>query len=328
MDIKSLLITKDRFYASLRTFFKEQGFTEVETPVLCSSPGAEAHIEAFSTILEFNDKKRDIRYLINSPEFQMKSLLVYLDKIFQITKSFRNKEISRLHNPEFTILEWYRNHSIVQDLISDSKNLISFIFNEFHIPGPTLEIVSYDSLFEEYLNLTPSDFNSLDSLLGYLNGSGRILQSQHILKNIKNSSTLDEAINILYVNYIETILQKQKWNGIIYPFPSLFTTLSKNFLQNPALAERMELYLNGIEISNGFLEIDNYEDFINRLNVIYNYRQQNNLPIYPVDERYLELLKNNLLPPHSGIALGCDRLLMVLLGSHNIQDILPFSIAG
>lgn len=314
MNLEDICTARNKLNGSIRDFFLRRSFIEVETPLLWKSPGVEAHIDPFE-IVSGDDSPL---YLIHSPEFQMKCLTARFRKIFQITRSFRKNESSPLHNPEFSILEWYRSPADIQPIIDDLVELLEHIFTSFDKPCPSLPRVSYDAIFEQHLSIVPSRITSLEDLRRRL---------ANVLKDeIRDCRSLEEAITLLYVHRVEPELVKRKWSGLVYPFPSCFPTLAAVIPNHPELADRVELYIDGIEIANGFTEINDIETFLKRLASINRIRLQDNRDAPPADPVYLERLRGKNLPQAAGIAVGIDRLLMKLLDLESIDEVILFPL--
>lgn len=291
-----------RITALLREFFTHNGFLEVETPILCSSPGVECHLAAFDLFVGSSKK-----YLSTSPEYHMKRLLaVGLERIFQVTRAFRAGEMGRRHNPEFTIVEWYRIGVGYEAIMEDCEALLAYLCRGLHGTTKLPEVFGMRRDFDFTPPYRRTSFFQAFEEAGY---------SPHL--------PLDERFLVLS-EHIEPNLGSSG-PEFLYDYPADQASLARLKPTNPNVAERFELYVTGIELANGFTEITDPDDFIARCEHESAERRRLNLPQYPIDERYVAMLKNGL-PPCAGVALGLDRLVMVLTGAKKIQEVMAFPI--
>lgn len=296
-----------QLYAKIRAFFSERNILEVETPLLCQHTVTDPHIESFSVPIEKNKNY----FLQTSPEYAMKRLLAAgSNSIYQITKSFRRGETGRQHNPEFTILEWYRvgfNHHDLMDEIN--------LFLQVVINTKPAEKISYQNLFLQYLNIDPFKINLTE------------LKKMIAEKNIHVDTQYmghDTALQILLSHLIEPQL------GInaplfLYDFPPSQAALSKIRHDKPTVAERFELYINGSEIANGFHELTDPAEQENRFQKNQLTREKNHQTVPDIDYYFLTALQSGL-PDCAGVAIGIDRLLMQYAKTSHIHDVIGFPI--
>src|SRR5262245_47166279 len=218
------LLARERIVDGIRRFFKSRGFVEVETPLLVRSPGMEPHLEVFETELITAGGRRSRAFLTTSPEYGMKKLLAAgLPRIFQVCKAFRNREeISRGHNPEFTILEWYRAGADYTALMDDCEELL----DELGSPG-RIERLSVEEAFRRYAGM------SLDDLAA------------------DAETTWEQAFHLVLLNQIEPHLRRT----ILYDYPIQLAALARPKPTDPRYAERFELYVGGLELANAFSEL-------------------------------------------------------------------------
>ncbi len=282
---------------AIRDFFRTRGHLEIETPLLCRSPGIDRHVDALAVA--------GGGYLATSPEFQMKRLLAGgSGPIFQVTRSFRAGERGRLHNPEFAILEWYTPGRSHLDMMTDTETLVREVAGALDRAGflarrpeaGPFRRISVDDTFWELAGWRPSrEFDEgrffadlMDRVEPFLAGLGGIF---------------------------------------LHGFPIALASLARPSPSDPLVAERFELYLDGIEICNGFGELGDRGEHERRFAEQNRARAAAGKEPYPLDERFLDALESGL-PDCSGNALGIDRLLMVLTGASTIDEVIPFPHAG
>ncbi len=297
-----MLQLRTKLYQDIRNFFADRQVLEVETPILSVASVPEPTIEPLYA--NYSDKTR--LFLQTSPELAMKRLLAAgSGAIFQITKVFRNDEAGRWHNPEFSMLEWYQPGFKQADLI---KEVDEFFQTLLHC-GPA-ECLDYCSVFEQYTGLHPLD-TSLTELQKYV-------------KNMQDTQSLDRdaCLQLIISQQIEVKLGQDR-PTIIQNFPASQAALARKNIDNPQLAERFEVYIQGIELANGFYELTDPIEQRQRFNQDLVTRRKLNLPTYPLDEDFLAALEAGL-PDCSGVAIGLDRLLMLITGAKHINEVLVF----
>lgn len=294
-------------YKKIRDFFFKKGVLEVETPLLCQHTVTDPHIESFKVPVTLS---KDY-FLQTSPEYAMKRLLATGSGcIYQITKSFRIGEAGHQHNPEFSMLEWYRIGFTHHDLMHELDELLQYC-----LETKPAEKVSYQQLFLTYLNIDPhnSDLTQLK----------QVISANNIQMNL---TTLDHdtALQILLSHLIEPKLGIEK-PLFLYDFPPSQAALSKI---NNGVAERFELYINGSEIANGFHELTDPAEQKTRFEKNQCDRKTRGQFIPNIDYYLIDALEKGL-PDCSGVAIGLDRLLMQIIKTKAIQDVIcfPFSIA-
>lgn len=299
--------------AKLRQFFAERNILEVETPLLCQHTVTDKHIESFliKSPGEANNPAQTY-YLQTSPEYAMKRLLAAgSGPIFQITKAFRQGEVGRFHNPEFSMLEWYRPSFNHHELMDEVDLLLQFLFN-----CSPAKRSSYQQLFINVIDIDP--------LQCQLNDLHEFLKTQHITdeKQIKKFDK-DTALQLILSHVIEPNLGKQA-PIFIYDFPSSQAALAKIRYDNPPVAERFEAYFQGIEIANGFHELIDANEQQHRFQQDQLWRKANNRTVPPIDKYLLAALQSGL-PNCAGVAMGIDRLLMLFLKTTLLQDVIAFN---
>lgn len=291
-------------YQKIRAFFAARNIMEVETPLLCQYTVTDPHIQSFSVSV-----KNKLHYLQTSPEYAMKRLLASgSGAIYQITRAFRNGELGRQHNPEFSMLEWYRPEFNHHDLMQEVDLLLQATVNS--LPA---EKISYRELFFQYFNINPLtiDLGSLKKLIMNTN----ISVDTNLLDH-------DTALQILLSHCMEPQLGLQK-PLFLYDFPPSQAALSKIRYDHEPVAERFELYLHGTEIANGFHELQDPIEQQKRFEQNQLARAKNQQSIPEIDHYFLDALKMGL-PNCSGVALGLDRLMMAALSVKNIDEVIAF----
>ena len=309
----------------IRAFFDSQDFIEVETPALQICPTIDAHIHGFKTKF-FDHSLTPVGnyYLQTSPEFDMKKLLVAgMQRIYQICHVYRNAEISRLHSPEFTMIEWYRTDDNYKSIMEDCIDLLRHIAKNIGIqhykhrgrecdPFAPFEIISVSDAFEKYAGL---------DLSLYLDDSDKFANALEVSGiRVAEDDQWDDLFFRVMAEKIEPYLGAGH-PTILYDYPVCMASLSKRKEDDPRYAERFELYVCGVELANAFSELTDaeeqrarYEQEMQIKENIYGYR-------YPPDEDFFKALDYGM-PESGGIALGIDRLVMLACGANDIKDVL------
>ncbi len=300
-------LVREKVVDIIRHFFKGQGFHEVFTPVLVPIPSIEPNLEVFETLLRSPSyrrapKKTKRAFLIMSPEFSIKKLLAAgIGSCFEITKCFRNEEeVSPLHNPEFTMLEWYRVGANYRDVMKDFENLFLKIIggNKLEYQGQTYDLslpwprIKIEDAFKKY--------------------AGR-----DVLK------VSDEDFYKIYFNEIEPELLKLKKPYFFYDYPISQAALARKKTSDPRFAERFEVFLAGIELGNCFSELTDAAEQKKRFEADLAERRKAGKTDYPIDEDFIEALKSGM-PVSSGIAVGIDRLVMLAADVPSVSDTIFF----
>lgn len=309
---------------ALRKFFDEQGFWEVETPALQTMPSADMHIHGFKTEYFGADlKKARDYYLHTSPEFGMKKLMVAgVTDLYQICKVYRNGEGSKLHSPEFTMLEWYRAGADYRDIMKDCERLLRAIAKTLKIekfrygdmscnPYETMRHYSVAQAFFKYAGI------DLNIALESRNAFAMLVKKQGI--RIVDSDNWDDIFHAVMAEKIEPHLG-QGAPAILYDYPVSMACLSKK-AKDERFAERFELYVCGVELANAFTELTEPAEQRQRFEQEMKAKQAQYGFSYPVDEDFLSALEYGM-PEAAGIALGVDRLVMLACGADDIENVL------
>ena len=281
---------------AIRQFFIDHGYLEVETPYRIPAPAPESYIDAIPS--------RDW-FLHPSPELCMKRLLAAgHEKIFQICRCWRDGERGTLHIPEFTLLEWYRANCDYMDLMVECEALIQWISSRIGLGD---EISFRD---REIRLSSPWERFSVEEVFKRF--------ARVSMKTALENGRFDEVM----VQEIEPHLGVEK-PTFIYDFPAERGALAHLKSENPALAERFELYIGGLELANAFSELIDPVEQRKRFHSEEAFRRSMNKPPYPVPEKFLAELEG--MPPSAGIALGVDRMVMVFLDAKTIDEVVAFT---
>ena len=305
----ALLHKRAELYQSIRLFFAEKGVLEVDTPILSQSASCDVNLDSFSTT--FNQRPY---YLQTSPEFSMKRLLASgSGSIFQIAKSFRQGESGRYHNPEFALLEWYRLEFKMNDLIEEVVELLMNCFNE----NLSFSSVSYERLFHRYTNINPHQATT-EELLAYAASEGNPEMASVC------GDSLSNCLDYVFSQYIQPKL-KLNLVYIVTDYPVCMAMLAKLSDQKLPTAKRFEVYFKNIELANGYEELTDAEEQQQRFQQELKERADNGVDSVPMDGYLLAAMEHGL-PNCSGVALGLDRLLMLMTNAASIDEVLTFPV--
>jgi lysyl-tRNA synthetase class 2 len=302
--------------SNIRAFFSNKAVLEVETPLLSHTIGTDPQLAFFTTNYDL-PHLQDRLFLQTSPEFAMKRLLAAgCGSVYQICKSFRNGESGRFHNPEFTLLEWYRVDFTLSELMDEVAELIVSLFAE-HQPLSGVERHSYQAIFQQYTDLDALVFSYSDYCAYAL---------AHELPEAVTLCEHDHALwlHVLFSHKVQPYLGDNAL-CMVYGYPVCQSSLARINADDPRTTDRVELFINGVELGNGFYELTDADEQNQRFNDEIALRQQRKLADVVKDDRLIAALQAGL-PECSGIAIGLDRLLMLLSKSASIEDVLSFSI--
>ncbi|WP_404409754.1 elongation factor P--(R)-beta-lysine ligase [Pseudidiomarina marina] len=308
----SLDILRQRaaLFQTIRNFFQQRNVLEVDTPILGRFGVTDLHLENLETTLSFFPNQRF--QLQTSPEYAMKRLLAaYGQSIYQLGKVFRDDEVGRFHNPEFTMLEWYRINFTMQDLINEAVTLLRDVLGAREVHQTT-----YQRLFQKYLNLDP-----LTASIAELENC--LVNDERIADLVKRETDKDTLLQLAMSLVIEPQLKKSDIT-VVERFPASQAALAE-LDDDERVALRFEVYVGGIELANGYQELTHAAHQQLRFNHDNQLRKQFGKNMKPTDFRLLEALDAGM-PNCSGVALGFDRLLMLVTGVSDIRQVLPFSI--
>lgn len=303
-----VLRARARMLAGIREFFAERDVLEVETPILSHAGNTDPHLESFSVTLPGGMR----RYLHTSPEFAMKRLLAAgSGAIYQVARVFRADERGRLHNPEFSMLEWYRPGWDHHQLMTEIDELLRRL-----IGTPAADRITYAEAFTTYCAIDPHEAD-IEIL--------RAVSSQRGIQLIDADAahlTRDEWLDLLLSHVVAPALGRDR-AVFIYDFPANQAALARVRPGVPAVAERFELLLDGVELANGFHELVDAVEQRRRFAVDLATRRATGLDEVPLDESLLAALEAGL-PACAGVALGLDRLLMRICSEADLGAVLAF----
>lgn len=295
-DRRRNLEIRSRVLQSIRRFFVDHGFIEVETPVRLPAPALELHIDA---------EPAGDWFLRTSPELHMKRLLAEgMGNLFQIGPCFRRGERGARHNPEFTMLEWYRANADYRHILADMKGLIAAVFAE--VAGSYR--VGYGGHDIEVMPMWEC-VSVRDAFL------------QHAGWDVLAVFDPDR-FDLDLVNKVEPALPHDR-PVVLMDYPIQQAALARPKAADPRVAERWELYIGGLEIANAFSELTDAAEQRRRFVACAEERRAAGQPVYPLDEEFLKALERGL-PPCAGVALGVDRLVMLVAGADEIGDVRSF----
>ncbi|MBA2662808.1 MAG: EF-P lysine aminoacylase GenX [Bradymonadaceae bacterium] len=307
-----------------RRFFAERDFLEVETPAWVESPGTDIYLNPFEA--DFNldpgTAPPTLRgYLHTSPEFAMKRLLSEgFERIYQLTHVWRNGEVTALHNPEFTILEWYRAWQEVDEIIDDVEALVRRVLERsaHTLADAPFARRTMQEVFEAACGIDLLEALDFDTLHRAASARGLLSRRTH------TSRRWDELFFELVVSHLDPYLATL---GPIFvtDWPTELAVLARKNAHDPRTAERFELYIGGLELANGFGELTDPTEQRARFEADLIERQTLGLPTLPMPEKFLDALTHGM-PPSAGVALGVDRLLMLATGAKTISEVAPFAL--
>ncbi len=304
--------------ARIRAFFAERGVLEVETPALSAAAITDPNLASFAVSYTGPGPRHGwTLYLHTSPEFPMKRLLAAgSGSIYQIARVFRDGEAGRLHNPEFTLLEWYRvgfdHHRLMDEVTDLTTELLAG-----SVPLAEPERLSYRAAFQRYLGLDPHRATVAEL------AAGAERFAVPIPPGMPTNDT-DPWLDLLLTHRIEPRLGAGRLT-FLHDYPASQAALARLRPGDPPVGERFELYLNGIELANGFRELGDAGEQRRRFEAENAARRALGLPEMPVDEHLLAALAAGL-PDCAGVALGFDRLAMLAAGKKSLGEVLAFPL--
>lgn len=307
------LLKRAKIVNEIRHFFADRGVLEVETPTMSQATVTDVHLRAFETRFTGPGAAQGITlYLMTSPEYHMKRLLAAgSGPIYQMGRSYRNEEAGRYHNPEFTMLEWYRPHYDMYRLINEVDDLL-----QQTLECESAESLSYQQAFLRYLDIDPLTAEK-DKL--------REVAAKLDVSNIADTEEdRDTILQLLFMVGVEPHIGLEK-PTFIYHFLASQASLAEISSEDHRVAERFEVYYKGVELANGFRELTDAAEQRQRFERDNRKRASMGLPEQPIDENLLAALEHGFLEC-AGVALGIDRLIMLALGAERISDVIAFLV--
>jgi elongation factor P--(R)-beta-lysine ligase len=323
-DRRGFLLARNRIIAAIRAWFDAEGFLEVDVPALVVSPGNEAHLHAFKTVLINADASEETRYLHTSPEFACKKLLAAGEtQIFSLGHVFRNRERTATHAPEFTMLEWYRASRPYRKIIEDTLALVKVAADisgqaEFTWKGRACQVGSeaeWLTVNDAFLQYAGVDLLATIDAGGTSNRDALAQQSPVMFGS---SESWSDIFSRILVEKVEPRLGEERVT-VLYEYPSVEAALARPCLHDRRVAERFELYACGVELANGFGELTDAGEQRRRFVEEMNIKERTYGERYPIDEDLLRAL--TMMSDASGVAMGLDRLIMLASGATRIDQV-------
>jgi lysyl-tRNA synthetase class 2 len=323
---KEALVARAAIMRAVRGYFQVQNFLEVETPTRVFSPGQEVHIDAIPA--------SDGRYLMTSPEYHMKRLVAAgLPRIVQFCRCFRAEEAGPIHQPEFTMVEWYRAGGTMDDLVRDCEVIVEVAAravgnwptvsipanrrganqnNRFTIEAPFAR-TTVRELFSDHAGFKLRGDESSDELRNL---------AERAACRVGPDAGWDDIFYQVFLDRIESHLGVEH-PTVVLDWPLPMAALARRKADDPLTAERFELYAAGLELANAFGELTDPVEQRARFEAEAALRRQRGGAVYPIDEKLIEALGH--MPATCGIALGFDRLVMLVTGASHIREVLAFA---
>lgn len=291
-----------------RDFFFDRQITEVDCPIITKYASIDAHID----LMPVQYLEAETRYLHSSPEYGMKRLLsLGIGDIYQLSHVFRNESFGKKHNPEFMMAEWYRIDFSLKEMIDETVAFIQLFLGKMSVIKMSYREVFLKFTGIDYVTAVTSDFNQILKKHGIDPYSGIETEGK------------DAYLNLILGTVIEKELGKNEI-FVLYHYPSSQAALAKTLtVDNEIVAERFEIYHQGIELCNGYHELLNVDEQKKRLEISNQERLSLNKNALPLDIYFLDALKKGL-PECSGVAVGFDRLMMLRHNTTNIDQVIPF----
>ncbi|MEC9374843.1 MAG: EF-P lysine aminoacylase EpmA [Pseudomonadota bacterium] len=319
ISLKESIYQRAKFIQHIRSFFNKRQIMEVETPIINAFGVTEVHVENIPLSIG-----REKLWLRTSPEYHMKRLLAAgSGDIFQIGKCFRGRESGSKHQIEFTMVEWYRHEITFEEMYQECCQLIKELSNYSDKPIKKIKVHSYAESFKEHCHLDPmtADIKLLQS------ASKRFLDSVTMKRLCEHSGEDREFwLDLISSHLIHPALQPNEIH-VITDYPSTQAMLSRLKPGENNVSERFEIFLNGLELANGFHELCDEKEQSRRFEEDRKKRRNLGLPDMAADPQLLDALKSGL-PDCCGVALGLDRLIMAILNHKRIEKTLTFTPGG
>lgn len=292
-----------------RQFFADRKILEVETPALAAHATMDPNIASIRAVV--SDQPA---YLCTSPEYHMKRLLAagYPD-IYQIARVYRDGESGRFHLPEFTMAEWYRLGFGLHDMIGESIEFIALMLGDDSYSRHT-DSVSYTTAFAEALNIDPLQ-TTIETI------ASRLEADEDLIDRLGNDR--DAWLDLAMATVVAPSFAGQKLT-VIHHYPSSQAALARKCPDNPAFADRFEIYFGGLELANGFVELTDAGEQKERFQNDQAIRREKNVDVPEIDENFIGALEQGL-PACAGVAIGLDRLLVICCDTDDIQKVTTFT---
>lgn len=297
----------------IRAYFREQRFVEVDTPTLVPCPGLDPHVHSLGSV--DHDGRRD--WLVTSPELHLKRLIVGgMPRVFEVAHCFRAEELGPWHEPEFTLVEWYRAFADFTAVLRDTEQLVARVARALR---GSCELLRHTEGTPRVIDVTPP------------------FERCTIREAFARFARVDDAVSLaqqdetrffeILVNEVEPALAAEARPVFLTHYPRNQASLARPCPHDPSVAERFELYAGGVELCNGFSELTDPVEQRRRFEAERARRRAAGEPVYPLDEKFLRALEEGL-PPTAGNALGLDRLVVLALGLEQVALVRAFPAGG
>lgn len=324
------LKTQSQIIKLIRSFFDSRDYTEIHTPRLVGLPGQEPHLEPFWTFVKEPSALRPVPCaLITSPEYAMKRLLASgMDKIYDLGPCFRNNEPwDGTHDPEFLMLEWYRKNADLDSFMDETEEMVRFVDMAIRensdtnisespnrrIAGEPFRRITVVEAWKEYIDI---------DLVPLLNNRDVIVEiARDLDQPVEDSDSWDDIYFKIFLTYIEPKIGETP--TFLYRYPVSMAALAKKCQDDDRFADRVELYIGGLELANGFVELADADEQRKRFEEERDVRQSQGKETWDIDEKFLVDLPN--IGSAVGMAFGVDRMSMLMTGAKSINDVIPFS---
>ena len=317
------LVLRGRILRAVREWFTAAGFLEVETPTRVPAPGQEVHLDAFAAGAG--------RFLITSPEYHMKRLVAAgAARIFQITRAFRAEEQGPQHQPEFTIIEWYRANEPLETIADDCEALVraaataAGTFPLVPRRGPAGQGLRVEGGFERTTVAALLARHAGIDLAGDESAAALAAKARAAGVDLGSATAYDDVFFQIFLDRVEPQIGRDRPTFVFdWPLPLAALARAKPRAGKAPVAERFELYAGGLELANAFGELTDAGEQRARFEQESRQRALRGKTVYPLDEKLLAALP--LMPATSGVALGFDRLVMLATGAREIRDVIAFA---
>ena len=318
-EVKNVFIQRSKIIRSIRKYLDEQGFLEVETPILQPLYGG-ANARPFTTYHNALDQQF---YLRIADELYLKRLIIGgFEKVYEISKDFRNEGIDRNHNPEFTMLEWYEAYADYEKNMETVEVLIKYVADSLKITNVIWNDVTID--FSKPFSRKP-----IFKLMNDIFGMDLSNSDKYDLSDLCKQNGLDTKRDATYGQLMDELMKYTVEPTLIQPtfvtdYPKAISPLAKGHRNgNPELVERFELFIAGTEFANSFTELNDPIDQRERFEMQGRLLREGDEEAHPVDEQFLEAMETGM-PPTGGVGIGIDRLVMLMTGQRWIKDVILF----
>lgn len=325
---REILRLRSLVLAGIRAFFQERGFLEIDAPALVPLPGMEPHLDPMRVQPGLGGRGETVFYLHTSPEYCMKKMLsAGLERIYYLGHVFRAGELSQTHNPEFTLLEWYRAGEDYRSGMADCEELVGYLAGllgrgkeilgtssgalSLGLPWPRIEV---GEVMREHAGMDLEKVSSLEQLVDLARSKG--------YKEVDASWPWEDVFYKIFLQEVEPRLPKHK-PFFLVDYPLEMASLARRKPGAPRWAERFELYAGALELANGFSELTDSLEQEKRLLAERKQRKEMGKKAFPLDHSFLEALRQGM-PEATGVALGVDRLIMLLSSTESIREVMPF----